>query len=156
MYKRQLYIEDFRRILAKHGIAAFYDVETEPLHVGDFQIETKLGCIGFASHTVRAVKCDGLEDREENYGQTATYLGTLPENARYFDLTEDVRLIKGRPVAVSGNMAALLRTSRYAPHFTVTGDTAHHVGAYDYGSAQEALELRRGKRHFGLADLRCV
>lgn len=148
-----LYIEDFRRILAKHGIATFYDVETEPLHVGDFQIETKLGCIGFASHTVRAIKCDGLEDREENYGQTATYLGTLPENARYFDLTEDVRLIKGRPVAVSGNMAALLRASRYAPHFTVTGDTAHHVGAYDYGSAQEALELRRGKRHFGLADL---
>ena len=59
-----LYLEDFRRILAKHGINAFYDVETSELHVGDFQIATKLGCIGFASHTVRAIKCD-LEDREE-------------------------------------------------------------------------------------------
>ena len=117
-----LYIEDFRRILAEHGMPVFYDVETEPLHVGDFQIETKLGCIGFASHTVRAIKCADLEDREENYGQTATYLGTMPENGRYFDLTEDLRLIKGRPVAVSGNMAAMLRASRYAPHFEVRGD----------------------------------
>ena len=148
-----LYIEDFRRILAKHGMPVFYDVETEPLHVGDFQIETKLGCIGFASHTVRAVKCADLEDREENYGQTATYLGTMPENGRYFDLTEDVRFIKGRDVAVSGNMAAMLRASRYAPHFVVRGDRTHHVGAYDYGSAQEALELARGRRRIGLAEL---
>ena len=148
-----LYIEDFRRILAKYGIAAFYDVETEPLHVGDFQIETKLGCIGFASHTVRAVKCDDLEDREENYGQTATYLGTMPENGRYFDLTEDMRFIKGRPVAVSGNMASMLRASRYAEHFEVSGNRDRHVGSYDYGAAQEALELKRGKRQVRLADL---
>lgn len=148
-----LYIEDFRRILAKHGMPVFYDVETEPLHVGDFQIETKLGCIGFASHTVRAVKCADLEDREESYGQTATYLGTMPENGRYFDLTEDMRFIKGRDVAVSGNMAAMLRASRYAPHFEVRGDRTRHVGAYDYGAAQEALELVRGKRRIGLAEL---
>lgn len=148
-----LYIEDFRRILAKHGIATFYDVETEPLRVGDFQIETKLGCIGFASHTVRAVKCADLEDREENYGQTATYLGTMSENKRYFDLTEDMRFIKGRPVAVSGNMASMLRASRYAEHFEVTGNRDRHVGPYDREAAQEALELKRGKRQVGLADL---
>ncbi|MBX9034418.1 arsenosugar biosynthesis radical SAM (seleno)protein ArsS [Gordonibacter massiliensis (ex Traore et al. 2017)] len=148
-----LYIEDFRRILDAHGIATFYDVETEPLHVGDFQIETKLGCIGFASHTVRAVKCADLEDREENYGQTATYLGTMPENKRYFDLTEDLRFIKGRPVAVSGNMASMLCASRYAEHFEVTGNRDRHVGPYDREAAQEGLELKLGKRQMGLADL---
>lgn len=148
-----LYLEDFRRILAAHGMPVFYDVETEPLHVGDFQIETKLGCIGFASHTVRAVKCADLEAREENYGQTATYRGTMPENKRYFDLTEDMRFITGKPMAVSGNMASMLRASRYAPHFDVVGDRSHHVGAYDFAAAQEALELKRGKRHVGLADL---
>lgn len=148
-----LYIEDFRRILAKHGIGAVYDVETSELHVGDFQIETKLGCIGFASHTVRAVKCSDLEDREENYGQTATYLGTMPENKRYFDLTEEVRLIKGKETAISGNMASLLASSRYAPHFKITGDRTHHHGAYRFDEAQEALELVRGKRHLGLERL---
>ena len=148
-----LYIEDFRRILAKHGIHAFYDVETAELHVGDFQIATKLGCIGFASHTVRAIKCADLEDREENYGQVATYLGTMPENKRYFDLTEEVRFIKGKPLAVSGNMAAMLSASRYAPHFEVRGTREHHVGTYDFASAQEALALRRGKEQVGLARL---
>ena len=77
----------------------------------------------------------------------------MPENGRYFDLTEDLRLIKGRPVAVSGNMAAMLRASRYAPHFEVRGDRTHHVGAFDQGAAQEALELARGKRRIGLAEL---
>ncbi len=148
-----LYIEDFRRILAKHGMGAVYDVETSDLHVGDFQIETKLGCIGFASHTVRAIKCPDLEDREENYGQTATYLGTMPENKRYFDLTEEVRLIKGKPTAISGNMASMLAASRYASHFKITGDRTRHHGAYRFEQAQEALDLMRGKAHLGLREL---
>ncbi len=151
-----LYIEDFRRILAKHGINAFYDVETAELHVGDFQIATKLGCIGFASHTVRAIKCADLEDREEDYGQVATYLGTMPENKRYFDLTEQVRFIKGKPLAISGNMASMLAASRYAQHFDIRGNRDHHVGAYDFETAQEALALRSGKAHRGLAELEGV
>lgn len=148
-----LYLEDFRSILVGCGIPSFYDVEVEPLHIGDFQIETKLGCIGFTSHTVRAIKCAGLESREENYGQTATYLGTIPENKRYFDLTEEVRLIKDKPIAISGNMAAMLEASRYGAHFKITGDRTHHVGPYSYAEAQEALALTRGKRCLDLADL---
>lgn len=148
-----LYLEDFRRILAKNGIRAFYDVEVAPLEVGDFRIATKLGCIGFSSRTVRAVKCANLEDREENYGQIATYLGTMPENKRYFDLTEQVRFVKGKPVAVSGNMAAMLAASRYAEHFRITGNTERHLGAYEFEAAQEALALSRGKASVGLAEL---
>lgn len=148
-----LYIEDFRRILAKHGMNACYDVETAELHVGDFQIATKLGCIGFASHTIRAIKCADLEDREESYGQTATYLGTMPENKRYFDLTEEIRFVKGKPLAISGNMAAILSASRYAPHFSVQGDRSHHVGAYRFSAAQEALALKQEKARTGLLEL---
>lgn len=148
-----LYLEDFRRILAENGLPVFYDVETAPLHIGDFQIDTKLGCIGFASHTVRAIKCDSLEDREENYGQTATYLGTMPENKRYFDLTEELRLIKGRQVAISGNMAAMLECSRYAPHFKIQGNRNHHLGAFKTEQAQEALRLKEGKEKVDLEHL---
>lgn len=149
-----LYVDDFRRILAKHGIASFYDVEIEPVHVGDFQIETKLGYIGFSSHTIRAIKCADLEDREENYGQAATYLGTIPENGRYFDLNEDVRLIKGKQIAISGNMAAMLASSRYGAHFKIEGNREAHLGPYDYRKAQESLELAHGRRHVGMDDLR--
>lgn len=152
-----LYIEDFRRMLADFGVRAFYDVAIEELHIGDFRIATKLGFATFYSHTVRAVKSANLEDREEDYCQTATYLGTIPENPRYFDLTDEVRLIKDRPVAVSGNMATMLTESRYAPHFRVT-ERGEHVGAYDYERAQHALALRRGKQTLSLEDLedRCA
>lgn len=139
-------------MLAACGVNASYDVAVEELHIGDFRMATKLGCAGFTSRTVRAVKSADFEDREENYGQTATYLGTLPENARYFDLTSEVRLIKGRPVAISANMAVLLQQSRYAPHFRVTPH-GEHVGIYDYEQAQCALELQRGKGQFGLEQL---
>lgn len=152
-----LYIEDFRRMIAGFGVPTFYDVAVEELHVGDFRLATKLGCATFYSHTVRAMKVPGLEDREEDYGQTATYLGTIPENPRYFDLTDEVRLIKGRPTAVSGNMAAMLEQSRYAPHFSVT-PRGEHVGAYDFSHAQHALTLARGKESLALDELekRCT
>ena len=147
-----MYIEDFRRMLADYGVRAFYDVAVEELHIGDFRIATKLGFATFYSHTVRAVKSADLEDREENYGQTATYLGTLPENSRYFDLTDEIRLIKDRPVAISGNMATMLTQSRYAPHFKVTA-RGEHVGLFDFEQAQRALQLARGKEEMGLREL---
>lgn len=147
-----MYIEDFRRMLQDNGVATFYDVECDEVHIGDLRIATKLGCIGFYSHTVRAVKGVDLEPREEDYGQTATYLGTMPENKRYFDLSSEVRLIKGKPVAISGNMARLITGSRYAKHFKVT-PAGNHRGAYDYASTNEALALMRGKERIGLPQL---
>ena len=147
-----MYVEDFRRMLADYGVKAFYDVAVEELHIGDFRIATKLGFATFYSHTVRAVKSADLEDREEDYGQTATYLGTLPENSRYFDLTDEIRLIKDRPVAISGNMAVLLQQSRYAPHFKVTA-RREHVGLFDFERAQSAVQLARGKEQVGLHEL---
>ena len=147
-----MYIEDFRRMLQDNGVATFYDVECDEVHIGDLRIATKLGCIGFYSHTVRAVKGVGLEAREEDYGQTATYLGTMSENKRYFDLSSEVRLVKGKAVAISGNMAALLSGSRYAEHFKIT-PAGQHRGAYDYAAAQEALALMRERERIGLAEL---
>lgn len=147
-----LYVEDFRRMLAGFGVRAFYDVAVEELHVGDLRLATKLGFATFYSHTVRAVKSADLEDREEDYGQTATYLGTMAEMPRYFDLTDEVRLIKGRPVAISGNMATMLTQSRYAPHFRVT-PRGEHVGPYRYEEAQEALRMARDGGAFGLREL---
>ncbi len=147
-----LYIEDFRRMLADCGVRACYEVAKEELHIGDFRIATKLGFATFYSYTIRAVKSGAFEDVEEDYGQTATYLGTMPENPRYFDLSSEVRCIKGREVAISGNMAALLANSRYAPHFRIA-PAGTHVGRYDYGRAQRALSLSRGSSAFTLQDL---
>lgn len=144
-----MYVEDFRRMLARCGTQVCYDVAHEPLEVGDFQIATKLGSIGFASRTMRAIKCDKFEDREEDYQQTATYLGTMPENKRYFDLDDEVRFIKDRPVAISGNMATFLENSRYGEHFRIT-PRREHVGPFDFAVANAALQVTRGKRDVDL------
>lgn len=144
-----MYVEDFRRMLANLGCAVCYDVAHEPLEVGDFQIATKLGSIGFASRTMRAIKCDQFEDREEDYQQTVTYLGTMPENKRYFDLDSEVRFIKDRPVAVSGNMATFLENSRYARHFKIM-PRRNHVGPFDFEKANAALKVIQGKREVDL------
>lgn len=144
-----MYVEDFRRMLSELGCAVCYDVAHEPLEVGDFQIATKLGSIGFASRTMRAIKCDKFEDREEDYQQTATYLGTMPENKRYFDLDSEVRFITGRPLAISGNMATFLENSRYAQHFRITR-RREHVGLFDFEIANAALKVMLGKEKVDL------
>ena len=140
-----MYIDDFRRMLAKHGWKSYVCTAVEDIHVSDLALETKLGFTSFTSRTVRAIKAEGLEDAEENYGQVACYLGGMPEMPRYFDLTEELRLIKGREYAVSGNLAAMLEQSRYGKYFEVTPRGAHR-GGFDLARAQQALEMRRGKR----------
>ena len=140
-----MYIDDFRRMLAKHGWESYVCTAVEDIHVSDLALETKLGFTSFTSRTVRAIKAEGLEDAEENYGQVARYLGGMPEMPRYFDLTEELRLIKGREYAVSGNLAAMLEQSRYGKYFEVTPRGAHR-GGFDLARAQQALEMRRGKR----------
>ena len=100
--------------------------------------------MSFTSRTVRAIKADGLEDRDENYGQTARYKGTIPEMPRYFDLTDEIRLIKGRDVAISGNMAEMLAQSRYGAHFDIKPRGAHR-GEFAFQRAQDAVAARRGK-----------
>lgn len=140
-----IYLDDFRRMMARQGWDDCLYTVIDDIHVSDLALETKLGFTGFTSRTVRAIKAAGLEDRHENYGQTARYLGTIPESPRYFDLTDEIRLIKGREVAISSNMAEMLAQSRYGAHFAIKQRGAHR-GAFDFERAQDAVAARRGKK----------
>ncbi len=140
-----MYVEDFRRMMARCGWESYLVTAVDDVHVSDLALETKLGFTGFTSRTVRAIKAQGLEDRDEDYGQTARYKGTIAEVPRYFDLTGEIRLIKGRDYAVSGNMAEMLRQSRYGTHFDISERGAHR-GLFDYGRAQDAVAARRARR----------
>ncbi|MBQ9955740.1 MAG: arsenosugar biosynthesis radical SAM protein ArsS [Eggerthellaceae bacterium] len=139
-----IYLEDFRRMMARIGWESFLYTVIDDIHVSDLALETKLGFTSFTSRTVRAIKARGLEDRHENYDQTARYKGTIPEMPRYFDLTDEIRLIKGRDVAISANMARMLEDSRYGRHFDIKAKGAHR-GEFDFKRAQDAVNARRGK-----------
>ncbi len=147
-----MYLEDFRRMMARFGWLSYLYTAVDDIHVNDLALETKLGFMSFTSRTVRAIKAEGYEDREENYGQTACYKGTIPEVPRYFDLSDEIRLIKGRKYAISGNMAQMLEASRYGKHFDITPRGTHR-GLFNYERAQEAIAAQRLKQAVDLEYL---
>ena len=124
-----LYGEDFRRLMADAGCADLRVVERHPLTVENPELQARLGLIGFESITVRAFKLP-LEDRCEDYGQVATYLGTVPECPHFFELDDHHLLETGRPMLVCGNTADMLSQTHYARHFRVLGDKSTHFGIF--------------------------
>ena len=146
------YMEDFRQLMEDAGWKHFVWTVDDPMYVGDLAIETRVGFTSFRSRTIRAIKCDGLEPTDEDYGQNATYNGGMAEMPRYFDFDVDTRFIKGKPLAVSGNTARMLQASRYGKYFDITPERGHR-GAFDATRAQQALEVRQGKRSVNLEML---
>ena len=126
-----MYFEDFRRLIEKCGFTTYYIVDKTPIQANDFEVARMVGDIKFFSCTVRAFKCKGLEDREENYGHSATYLGTMQENTRYFDFDENFRFVKRKPLGISGNVAAILKSTRLKDHFKVEGSGEVHHGLFN-------------------------
>ncbi len=122
-----MYLEDFRRLMFRLGCADVRTISASPLAVTEPELAAKLGLIRFVSQTVRAFKLD-LEDRCEDYGQTARYLGTIPASPNRFKLDQGHVFETGKTLPVCANTAAMLRQTRYAPHFHVQGDTSRHFG----------------------------
>lgn len=129
-----MYTEDFRRLLASMGYLDYLIVSSSALKVQNPEVEAKIGHIEFCSQTIRAFKL-ALEDRPENYAQTATYQGSLPESPNSFILDENRAFKTGQSISVCGNTATILRSSRYAPHFQVTGNSDTHFGPFSWEPA---------------------
>jgi arsenite methyltransferase len=124
-----LYRQDFRRLVGAAGCADPRLVSSVPLTLGDAAIERRIGFVRFTSETLRAFKLP-LEDRCEDYGHVATYLGTVAEAPHRFVLDDLHAFEAGRPTAVCGNTADMLSLTRYATHFRVTGDRSRHFGLF--------------------------
>jgi len=125
-----LYWEDFRRILDGLGCPDVRVVKENAISLDDPEVAAKIGMVKFRSVTVRAFKM-ALEDRCEDFGQVACYLGTIPEHPHAFDLDDHHHFETHRPLRVCGNTADMLSGSRYAPHFQVLGDKSRHFGLFD-------------------------
>lgn len=129
-----LYMEDFRRLIATAGCLDARIVTRRALSIDNADLESRLGHIPFCSANIRAFKLD-LEDRCEDFGQVARYLGTIPEHPHDFALDDHHRFETGKPMLVCGNTADMLGRTRYAPHFQVIGDQSTHYGLFDCGPA---------------------
>lgn len=128
-----LYVEDFRRLLLKIGVPDYRVVHRAPISLFNPEVKAKAGNIDFHSITVRAFKLEAIEDRCEDYGQVAYYLGTVPESPHRFTLDDHHDFEKNRPLPVCSNTAAMISQTRYRSHFKVVGDTSVHYGLFDCG-----------------------
>ncbi|MEO6154156.1 MAG: methyltransferase domain-containing protein [Thermomonas sp.] len=119
-----LYIEDFRRLLLEQGVADYRITARSPVPLLDADIEARIGMVAFESITVRAFKLD-LEDRCEDFGQVATYRGSIAHHPHRFVLDDHHVFERDRPMLVCGNTAAMLADTRYAAHFEITPRRSH-------------------------------
>ncbi len=86
--------------------------------------------VGFVSRTLRAFNLP-LEDRCEDYGQVARYLGGIENSPHRFVLDDHHVFEAGKPMLVCSNTARMLARSRFAPWFKVDGDESTHFGLFD-------------------------
>lgn len=126
-----LYVEDFRRMMQDLRCPDYRVVTGHDIDIEDPEIERKTGMINFRSLTIRAFKLDSLEDICEDYGQVATYLGTIPEAPHRFILDDHHTFHTGKPMLVCGNSSTMVEETRFGKHFRVDGDRSVHFGAFD-------------------------
>ncbi len=132
-----LYVQDFRRLLAELGVADARICARSRIDLTDEAIERRIGFASFESMTWRAFKLP-MEDRCEDYGHVATYLGTMPAHPHRFALDEHHLFQTGQPLRVCGNSVDMLAGSRYSTHFYVQGDKHRHFGLFDCAPAAPA------------------
>ncbi|GBF94952.1 arsenite methyltransferase [Raphidocelis subcapitata] len=129
-----LYVNDFLSLCKQVGFSDPRVLAAEPIEVHDAELEGVLGGAKFYSVTFRLFKLPGLlEPQCEEYGQTATYKGTVPGSEDAYTLDCDHTFKAGATARVCGNTAAMLEDSWLAPHFTVMGDRSTHQGQFDCG-----------------------
>ncbi len=130
-----MYIEDFRRMLRGIGCPDYRVVTNKKITLENPEVEAKVGMVDFYTKTIRAFKLDSLEDICEDYGQTAVYLGNIQGYPHAFELDDHHRFITGKPMLVCGNTASMLKETRFAKHFRVTGDRSVHYGSFQCAPA---------------------
>jgi ubiquinone/menaquinone biosynthesis C-methylase UbiE len=116
------YSEDLRRIMAEAGFPDVRTVKSSP--TGDV-----VEGIRFRSEILRGFKVD-LEDRCEDYGQTAVYRGTIPDHELGFALDDHHEFRPGEAMRVCRNTARMLTETRFAEHFNVS-EPLTHLGLFE-------------------------
>lgn len=110
--------------MSKIGFDDVRCISTAPIAVENPEIEKRVAPIVYYSKTMRAFKLP-LEDRCEDFGQEATYNGTITDFPNFFVLDDHHTFKTGCPLAVCGNTADMLSQTRYKDHFTVTPRQSH-------------------------------
>jgi len=137
-----LYEADLSSLARRTGFLDPREQSRSGIVVQNDEIRRKVGCARFWSVTWRLFKLDGLDEQCEDYGQVATYRGSIRGHEAAFRLDDHHLFDAGRPERVCGNTAAMLSETRLAPHFEVIGDRSVHFGVFPCGPTLAAQSVR--------------
>jgi arsenite methyltransferase len=125
-----LYIEDFRRMIKEVGFNYYFTVTSNPITINNLEISKQLGEIKFFSATIRAFKIPELEDRCEDYGDEAMYLGTIPGQEEEFMFDRSHVFKTNIAEKVCRNMSFIFsKCNLYKKHFSVKFGK-NHLGLF--------------------------
>lgn len=122
-----MYEGDFLRLAVKAGFQAPRVLARTRLNAGEPHHAV------YHAVTYRLFKIPEMETPEENYGQSATYLGTIDGCPHRFALDGENLFETGRACLIGGNTSLILEKSRLAGHFEVTGNRNIHFGPFHPG-----------------------
>ncbi|MCA9406948.1 MAG: methyltransferase type 11, partial [Candidatus Omnitrophica bacterium] len=126
-----LYWKDFERLAHKTGFIDPRVFACSKIDLLDQETIDKIGFAHFNSITYRLFKLKDLETACEDYGQVATYKGTIKESPHHFILDNHHVFEKGKPMRVCSNTASMVADTRLARHFDVRGDLSTHYGLFE-------------------------
>ena len=126
-----LYWKDFERLARRSGFNDPRIFACSKIDLFDQETIDKIGFAHFNSITYRLFKLAVLEDACEDFGQVATYKGTVAESPHQFMLDNHHLFIKDKPMLVCGNTAAMLEETRLSKHFKVQGSRTTHFGLFE-------------------------
>jgi SAM-dependent methyltransferase len=125
-----MYVEDFRRLMRTTGWPDYRIMSQNQIAIDHSEVQSKVGATTFWSMKIRAFKLASLEDLCEDYGQVATYQGTIPNHPNQFPFDDHHTFITGKPMLVCGNTAAMVGETRFSKHFRLLGDRSNHFGTF--------------------------
>jgi len=126
-----LYWKDFERLSRNIGFIDPRVFACSTIDLLDKETIDKVGFAHFSSITYRLFKLVVLEDACEDFGQVATYKGTIEQSPHSFVLDNHHTFEKDRPMLVCSNTASMLDKTRLKAHFNITGDTSTHYGIFE-------------------------
>jgi len=135
-----LYEADFVSMAKRAGFADPRVVSSAPITILNDEIMTKVGAASFTSVTYRLFKLPELDDRCEDYGQSAIYKGGLVGAESLLWLDDHHAFEKGRPERVCANTAAMLSDTRFAKSFEIVGTTETHFGEFPCDPTMAAVQ----------------
>lgn len=126
-----LYTRDFQSLARRAGFRDPRALSSSPIELHDEEVVEKVGTARFVSTTWRLFKLEDLDDACEDYGQVATYVAPIDHIGPLFVLDDHHAFELGRPERICGNTAAMLGSTRFAPHFRIDGNMEVHYGAFE-------------------------